>query len=146
MGYPTINEEKEILRQHAAAAHLQPLERITPVMSGDDILDLQEEVKNVRVDEALVNYLMEIVTATRESEMLDLGVSPRASLALFRAAQALAFSEDRAYCIADDIKRLIVPVFGHRIVVNSRYTKRLRQGEDADLVLGEIVRNVKTPL
>jgi MoxR-like ATPase len=100
----------------------------------------------VRVDDVLLDYLMEIVTATRNSEMLDLGVSPRASLALYRAAQALAFTEDRAYCIADDIKRLVIPIFGHRIVINSRYSNRLRGGEDADTLLAEIVRGVKVPI
>jgi MoxR-like ATPase len=143
MGYPSTAEEKVILRQQA---HHHPLEQITPLMSGDDILDLQEEVKNVRMDDVLLDYLMEIVTVTRNSEMLDLGVSPRASLALYRAAQALAFTEDRAYCIADDIKRLIIPIFGHRIVINSRYSNRLRGGEDADTVLAEIIRGVKVPL
>jgi MoxR-like ATPase len=143
MGYPSAAEEKEILRQQA---HHHPLEQITPLMTGDDILDLQEEVKNVRVDDVLLDYLMEIVTVTRNSEMLDLGVSPRASLALYRAAQALAFTEDRAYCIADDIKRLVIPIFGHRIVINSRYSNRLRGGEDADTVLAEIIRGVKIPI
>jgi MoxR-like ATPase len=143
MGYPSAAEEKEILRQQA---HHHPLEQITPLMTGDDVLDLQEEVKNVRVDDVLLDYLMEIVTVTRNSEMLDLGVSPRASLALYRAAQALAFTEDRAYCIADDIKRLVIPIFGHRIVINSRYSNRLRGGEDADTVLAEIIRGVKVPI
>jgi MoxR-like ATPase len=143
MGYPSMAEEKEILRQQA---HHHPLEQITPLMSGDDVLDLQEEVKNVRMDDALLDYLMEIVTVTRNSEMLDLGVSPRASLALYRAAQALAFTQDRAYCIADDIKRLVIPIFGHRIVINSRYANRLRGGEDADTLLAEIIRGVKVPI
>jgi MoxR-like ATPase len=93
-----------------------------------------------------VDYLLEIVAATRRSELLDLGVSPRGSLALHRAAQALALSEDRDYCIADDIKRLVVPVFGHRIVISSRYSSRLRRGEEADAVLTEIVKNVPVPL
>jgi MoxR-like ATPase len=100
----------------------------------------------VRVDDALLDYLMEIVTATRNSEMLALGVSPRGSLALYRAAQAMAFTEDRAYCIADDIKRLVIPVFGHRVAVNPRYTNRLRGGEDGDAALAEILRNVKVPI
>ncbi|MGH9846095.1 MAG: AAA family ATPase, partial [Blastocatellia bacterium] len=106
MGYPSAAEEKQILR---AQTHHHPLERVTPVMSGDDVLDLQEEIRNVRVDDALLDYLMEIVTATRGSEMIELGVSPRGTLALHRAAQALAFTEDRTYCTPDDIKRLILP-------------------------------------
>ncbi len=143
MGYPKAAEEKEILRQQT---HHHPLEQITPLMNADDVLDLQDEIKNVRVDDSLLDYLIEIVTATRNSEMLDFGVSPRGSLALHRAAQALAFTEDRAYCIADDIKRLAIPVFGHRIVIGSRYTNRLRRGENADDVLTEIIKNVKVPL
>ena len=143
MGYPSPDEEKEILRQQT---HHHPLEQITPVMNGDDVLYLQEEIKNVRVDDVLLDYLMEIVVATRNSEMLDFGVSPRGSLALRRAAQALAFIEDRSYCIADDVKRLIIPVFGHRVAVNSRYLSRNGNGADADSVLAEIVRSVRVPI
>lgn len=146
MGYPSAAEEKEILRQHAASANHHPLERIAPVMSGEDVLDLQEEIKNVRVDESLLDYLMEIVAATRKSEMLELGVSPRGSLALHRAAQALAFTEDRAYCIADDIKRLVVPVFAHRVSVNLRYSNRQRGNDVAEFALIEILKSVTVPL
>jgi len=142
MGYPGADEEKEILRRQALR---HPLERITPVMSGDDVLDLQEEVRNVRFGEALLDYLLAIVTATRNSEMLELGVSPRGSLALYRAAQALAFTEDRAYCIADDIKRLVVPVFAHRVALNARYVKRAG-GDQAEAVLSEIIKSVRVPL
>src|SRR5262249_59807704 len=118
MGYPSMDEEKEILRQQT---HHHPLEQITPVMSGDDVLYLQEEIKNVRVDDVLLDYLMEVVAATRNSEMLDFGVSPRGSLALRRAAQAMAFTQDRSYCIADGVKRLIIPLFGPPIPLNSPY-------------------------
>ncbi|MBS1791191.1 MAG: MoxR family ATPase [Acidobacteria bacterium] len=146
MGYPSITEEKEILRQHAALANHHPLEDVAPVMSGDDILDLQEEVKHVRVDDALLDYLMEIVAATRKSDMLELGVSPRGSLALHRAAQALAFTEDRAYCIADDIKRLVIPVFAHRVVITPRYSNRQRLENAAELALAEILKTVRVPI
>ncbi len=146
MGYPSMTQEKEILRQHAALAHHHPLDDLRPVMSGDDVLDLQEEIKNVRVDDVLLDYLMEIVAATRNSEMLELGVSPRGSLALHRAAQALAFTEDRAYCIADDIKRLIVPVFAHRVTVNARYSNRQRTQNAAELALTEIIKTVHVPI
>lgn len=143
MGYPAAADEKQILRSQTLH---HPVETITPLMNADDVLDLQEEVKRVKVDDALVDYLLAIVTATRRSELLDLGVSPRGSLALYRAAQAFALLEDRDYCIADDIKRLVVPVFGHRIVISSRYSSRLRRGEEADAVLTEIVKNVPVPL
>ena len=143
IGYPAPEDEKQILRNHMRR---DPVDEVTPLMSAEDVLDLQEEVKRVRVDDALADYLLEIVAATRRSEVLDLGVSPRGSLALYRAAQALALTEERDYCIADDIKRLVVPVFGHRIVISSRYSSRLRRGEEADAVLAEIVKGVKVPI
>ena len=143
MGYPSINDEKNILRSQARR---HPIDDVAPIMSAEDVLDLQEEVKNVRFDDALVDYVVEIVSATRHSEVLDLGVSPRGSLALYRAAQALAMTEDRDYCVADDVKRLVIPVFSHRIIINSRYSSRLRRGEEADTVLAEIVKNVRVPI
>jgi MoxR-like ATPase len=143
IGYPSSLEEKEILRQQARK---HPIDSVKPLMTAEDVIELQEEVRNVRFDEALLDYLMDIVTATRESEMLELGVSPRGSLSLYRAAQSLAFTEDRDYCITDDIKRLVVPVFGHRIVISSRYANRLRKAEHADSILEDILKNVKVPI
>lgn len=143
MGYPSVEEEKEILRRQA---HRHPIDELTPIMRGEDVLELQEEVKNVRVDDALVDYLMEIVSATRNSEMLELGVSPRGSLTLFRAAQALAFTEERDYCIADDLKRLAIPVFSHRLVMNPRYVNRQGRRDDTEQVLKEILNTVRVPI
>jgi len=94
----------------------------------------------------LIEYLMRIVAATRESEMLDLGVSPRGTLSLFRAAQALALTEERDYCIPDDIKRLVLPVFAHRILVSTRYASSMRRSEEAEAVLTEIMKTVSVPL
>ena len=143
MGYPAAEDEKRILRSQTLG---HPIDEITPVMSAEDVMDLQAEVRRVKVDDSLLDYLMKIVAATRQSELLDLGISPRGSLALYRAAQAYALSEDRDYCLADDIKRLVVPVFSHRIIINSRYSSRLRKGEEADAVLTEIVKNVPVPI
>ncbi len=143
MGYPAAEDEKRILRSQTLG---HPIDEITPVMSAEDVMDLQAEARRVKVDDSLLDYLMKIVAATRQSELLDLGISPRGSLALYRAAQAYALSEDRDYCLADDIKRLVVPVFSHRIIINSRYSSRLRKGEEADAVLTEIVKNVPVPI
>ena len=74
----------------------------------------------VRVDDSLIDYLLKIVAQTRENDALELGISPRGTLALFRSAQALALIDGRDFCIADDIKRLVLPVFAHRVIVNSR--------------------------
>src|SRR5438045_7182067 len=142
IGYPAPADEQLILRDREYA---DPLDELEPVMSAPEVLELQHAVTSVTVDDALVQYLMRIVAATRDSEMLDLGVSPRGTLALFRAAQALALGEDRTYCIPDDIKRLVVPVFAHRIVVSSRFASSLRRSEEAEAVLNEILKTISVP-
>ena len=143
IGYPAAADEQRILRDRE---YRDPLDHLGPVMSAPEVVELQRAVTMVSVDDALVQYLMRIVAATRDSEMLDLGVSPRGTLALFRAAQALALGEDRTYCIPDDIKRLVVPVFAHRIVVSSRFSSSLRRSEEAEAVLNEILKTVSVPL
>ena len=143
IGYPEAEDEKQIIRDRE---HAEPLNDLRPVMTGEEIKELQGAVSEVSVDEALVDYLMRIVAATRDSEMLDLGVSPRGTLALFRAAQALALTEERSYCVPDDIKRLVLPVFAHRLVVSSRFSSSLRRSEEAEAVLREIMKTVSVPL
>lgn len=143
IGYPGVEDERKILRDRERT---NPLNNLQAVMSGEDILELQQQVAEVSVDDALVDYLMRIVTATRETEMLDLGVSPRGTLALFRAAQALALTEERNYCVPDDIKRLVLPVFAHRLLVSSRFSSSLRRSEEAEAVLSEIMKTVSVPL
>ena len=143
MGYPEPEYEKAILRQQSL--HSQ-LDTITPVMHSDDVLALQHEVREVSVDDSLVDYLIRIVRATRQADMLDLGVSPRGSLALYHAAQALAYIEGRDYAIPDDIKRLVIPVCAHRIVVNSRYSTGFRRSDEAEAALQEILKTISVPL
>ncbi|MDX6404577.1 MAG: MoxR-like ATPase [Blastocatellia bacterium] len=143
IGYPGVADEKLILRDRE---HAEPLDELQPVLSAEDILDLQAAVSEVSVDDAIVDYLMRVVAATRASEMLDLGVSPRGTLSLFRAAQALALTEERTYCLPDDIKRLVVPVFAHRITVSSRYSSAMRRSEEAEAVLLEIMKTISVPL
>jgi MoxR-like ATPase len=143
MGYPDAEDEKVILRQQSLNS---PLEHIRPVMTGNDILDLQREVRTVAVEESLVDYLISIVRASRETEILNLGVSPRGSLALFHASQALAYVEGRDFVIPDDIKRLVVPIFAHRIIVNSRFSTGQRRSDEAEAALKEILRNINVPL
>ncbi len=143
MGYPGMEDEKTILRQQTLNS---PIEHLLPVMDGESVLALQREVREVTVDEALLDYLIRVARATRESDILDLGVSPRGSLALYHAAQALAFVEGRDYVIPDDIKRLVAPIFAHRIVVNSRYSTGLRRSDEAEAALQEILKTVNVPL
>jgi MoxR-like ATPase len=143
IGYPGAADERQILRDRE---HSEPLDEMQPVMSAADVLELQQAVSEVSVDDAIVDYLMRIVGATRASEMLDLGVSPRGTLSLFRAAQALALTEERSYCLPDDIKRLVIPVFAHRIAVSSRYSSAMRRSEEAEAVLREIMKTISVPL
>lgn len=143
IGYPGLLDEKQMLRDRE---HAEPLDEVQTVMTAEEILELQRAVAEVTVDDAIVDYLMRIVAATRNSEMLDLGVSPRGTLALFRAAQALALTEERDYCIPDDVKRLVIPIFAHRITVSSRYASAMRRSEEAEAVLHEILKTVSVPL
>jgi MoxR-like ATPase len=107
---------------------------------------MQQAVKQVRVDESLVSYALEIVRRTRESEYLSLGVSPRGSQALYRAAQAMAFLDGRTFCTPEDFKPLAVPVFAHRVAVNGHYASTKKKSEQADEVLREIVESVAVPI
>ena len=143
MGYPGMEDEKTILRQQTLNS---PIDDIVPMMDGENVLGLQREVRDVTVDESLLDYLIRVARATREADILDLGVSPRGSLALYHASQALAFVEGRDYVIPDDIKRLVAPIFAHRIVVNSRYSTGLRRSDEAEAALQEILKTVNVPL
>src|SRR5438270_12029129 len=143
MGYPEAAAEREILRAEAGA---ELLDDMRPVLTGADVLEMQQAVKQIRVDESLVSYALEIVRRTRESEFLSLGVSPRGSQALYRAAQAMAFLDGRSFCTPEDFKPLIVPVFAHRVVVNGLYTSTLKKSEQSDQVLKEIVETVSVPV
>jgi MoxR-like ATPase len=143
MGYPEAAAEREILRAEVGA---ELLDDMRPVLTGADVLEMQQAVKQIRVDESLVSYALEIVRRTRESEFLSLGVSPRGSQALYRAAQAMAFLDGRSFCTPEDFKPLAVPVFAHRVVVNGLYASTLKKSEQSDQVLREIVENVAVPV
>lgn len=143
MGYPENDAEKDILRSQG---RLPGVELIQPVMRSEDILESQAMVSAVRVDDSLLNYIISIVEATRRSEFLLIGASPRGSLALRRAAQALAYFEGRNYCIPDDIKRLVLPVLAHRVVVSSKYSSPYKRSEEAEAILAEILQSVEIPL
>jgi MoxR-like ATPase len=138
-----MQAERQILRSEAGVSHLDD---VRPVLTGAEVIEMQEAVKTVRVDDSLVNYALEIVRRTRESEFLSLGVSPRGSQALYRSAQAMAFIQGRSFCTPEDFKPLVVPVFAHRIVVNGLYASSLKKSEQSDQVLKEIVESVAVPV
>jgi MoxR-like ATPase len=141
IGYPDEAHERIILRGAGAAV----LERLEPVLTAEVVLDLQKQVESVKVDDSLVGYLMAIVNATRTHTALDLGVSPRGSLALLRSAQALALVDGRRYCIPDDIKQLAIPALAHRVLLRARWDAAGNPADDADSVVREILEGVAVP-
>jgi MoxR-like ATPase len=143
MGYPAREAEKEILRNHSGAGGM---DQLAPLMDAADVAAMQETVSRVKVDESLLDYALEIVERTRQTEQLSLGVSPRGAVMLHRAAQARAFLEGRDYCLPDDFKRLILPVFAHRVVVSSRYVSTQKKSEQAEAILREILDTTRVPL
>src|SRR6202167_5186095 len=142
IGYPDAASEREILRNFEMAT----ADSVRPVLSGDDIIRLQASVQRVAVEESLVDYMLAIVEKTRAHESLTLGVSPRGSQALFRAVQALALLEGREYAIPDDVKRLAAPVFGHRVMVNTRAALAQRRSDLGDRIIEEILSLTDVPL
>ncbi|HXJ06816.1 MAG TPA: MoxR family ATPase [Candidatus Acidoferrum sp.] len=143
MGYPSHETEREILRKHI---HDDSLAALEPVADVGDVLEMQESVARVKVDSSLHDYALEIVNRTRKTEQLALGVSPRGTLMLQRAAQARAFLDGRDYCLPDDFKQLAVAVFSHRVVANSRHASLQKKSETTESVLREIVDSVRVPL
>ena len=141
IGYPDEDHERKILRGAGAAL----LDRLPCVLSGDTVLALQAEVETIRVEDSLLGYVMAIVQATRNHHALALGVSPRGSLALVRAARALALTEKRGYCIPDDIKQLAVPALAHRVLMRTRWDSAGDRSDDSEMVIREILQEVPIP-
>jgi MoxR-like ATPase len=141
IGYPDAAAEREILRYSSRSS-----EAVPTVCTADEILALQAQVEQVRCDDSILDYLLAIVERTRSHEALMLGVSPRGSQALFRAAQSRAMIHGRDYLIPDDVKRLAIPVFGHRIVVQPRSALGGRRAEAGGRILEEILTQVDVPL
>jgi len=143
MGYPARASEKEIMKRDGAAALGAMGEA---VMDAADVVRMQEAVGRVRAEEALLDYALAIVERTRSDERIILGVSPRGTVMLHRAAQARAYLDGRDYLVPDDVKRLVVPVFAHRIVLNSRYVSTQRKSEQTESILQEILDSTRVPL
>ena len=140
LGYPHSNEETYILSQYLKQ---NPLDSITPVIDIAEILDLQQQVKNVYIDNTLLNYVVEIINLTRKNENILLGASPRGSLALCKAAQALALMKGRDYVLPEDIKRMIIPTLSHRLILKQE--AKLKKKNVID-ILSSIINSVFVPL
>jgi MoxR-like ATPase len=143
MGYPSLETEKEILRKRSSD---DPLQHLEPVADAQEVIAMQEAASRVLVDSSLLDYALEIVTRTRNSAELALGVSPRGTLMLQRAAQARAYLEGRDFCLPDDFKQLAVPVFAHRVIAGGRQAGLPKKAEWAESLLRDIVESVPVPL
>jgi len=141
MGYPDRECEMEVVRSRAR--DIDP-DSLDPVLTTDEVIAMQDLSEEVGVDEDLVGYILAIAHATRNHDAVRLGVSPRGTRTLYRAAQALALASGRDYCVPDDIKRLAVPVFAHRIIPAS---VGLDDGaEDAAAIIEEILSDIAVPV
>ena len=113
MGYPDLDFERDVLKSHRDG---EPVDQLTPVLSTDDVIQLQQQVRQVKVEASLSDYMLDVVHRTRECPDLSVGVSTRGALLWYRAAQSYAFASGRDYVVPDDIKRLAIPVLSHRVL------------------------------
>ena len=141
IGYPAAADEKAVLRGETAP----PPVGAAPVVLADEVLGVQEAAERVRAEESVLDYLVALVTATRRSPLLALGVSPRGSLALLRAARARALADGRDYLLPDDIKELAGPALGHRVIVKASVPGSAASGMDGEAAIAAILQDVPVP-
>jgi MoxR-like ATPase len=143
IGYPDPAAEKEILKRFSGSDRQRAAKA---VLTPSEVLSLQDEARKIHIDEAILDYMIQIVNRTRRHPQIELGISPRGTAALFRAAQSLAMMEDRGFVIPDDVKRLVHPVFEHRLVLD-RSGSRGRPNAETNVgsVLAEIVAQTPVP-
>ncbi|UZQ84477.1 MoxR family ATPase [Thermoclostridium stercorarium] len=140
MGYPSSEDEVDILYRFK---NENPLNNLEPVADGEQVKELQRQVRDVHVDRSVGEYIVEIVQSTRRVEHVALGCSPRASLYLMRAAQALALYNGRDYVIPDDVKSLVIPVLAHRMVLKQEAKIRKLTAES---ILSDLLKDVRVPV
>jgi len=140
LGYPSVSEENEILLRFQ---HEDPLETLEPVLSSQDLLEMQVACRNVRVEATVRDYIVRVSRATRDHAAVELGASPRGTLFLFKTVQALAALRGRDFVIPDDVKYMAPHVLTHRLIISPQVRLRGRTGED---VVTEVVDGVPVPV
>jgi len=143
IGYPALEEERKVLKRPHS---LHPAETLEAVLSAHEVLALQARVDKVHMEESLTDYLLAIVQATRQSELLSLGVSTRGAMGLSKAAKALAVVRGRDYCLPDDVKELAPIVLSHRVMLNRTHGMRIQSFEQAERMVLDIVETVPVPV
>ena len=143
MGYPSIEDERQLLTRNPS--RMNP-EDLSPVLDREDLLNLQQQVEAVKIEPVLVDYILSVITETRNTDHLELGVSPRGGLILQKAAKASALFHGRNYCIPDDIKELAVPVLAHRVIPKSHHSQPNRRTRDTAAVISNILDAIEIPV
>lgn len=140
MGYPSADEEMKILERTEMQ---NPINNITePVMTVDDIISMQEAVKNIRVTEQVKQYIIRLVSATRDNRNTVLGISPRGSIALYKAAKASAYIYEREYATPDDVKAMAKSVLAHRIILSPQGKSTYGTSEE---LIDDLLKNLEVP-
>lgn len=139
LGYPSIDDEIDVLKQQR---YYHPINRLEQVVSVEEVITAQESIHGVYVADSVFRYMVEIVSKTREHKDVYLGASPRGSLALYKTSQAMALLEGRDYVLPDDVKSLVIPTLGHRIILGPG--ARLRN-LTTDMVIQEVLSDVVVP-
>jgi MoxR-like ATPase len=140
LGYPSEKDENTILIRYERE---DPIESLEPVVAAEDLQIMQSETRSILVEESVREYIVRIVRATREHDAVELGVSPRGTLSLYRTAQALAALRGRTFVIPDDVKYLVPSVLTHRIIISPQTRLRGRRPEE---VVMEVVETVPVPV
>ncbi len=140
LGYPSRDDERRVLENHRER---RPIESLQPAVSAEQVVTLQQAVRNVAIESSIHDYLLDIVHATRNSDELHVGVSTRAAISVTRAAQALAIISGRNFVIPDDIKQLAVPALSHRVIAKGFFHGGQR--EAIERVVRRIVDTVAIP-
>jgi len=150
LGYPSPTDEARVLSERPADTELRDLR---PVLHRDDVVRLQHQVDKVRLEKVLIDYIVQIASATRKREDLQVGLSPRGALALAQAARATAMLDGRDYCVPEDITANILPVCAHRIIAKAYTSTRVRHADDASFppgspqaVLLDVLDSVESPV
>jgi MoxR-like ATPase len=144
IGYPGQEAERRILLESSQGT--APVDGLRPILKAEDVRALQAEVESVRADDALVDYLMEIVRRTRTAGGVRIGVSPRGAIALFRAARAYALTDGRDYLVPDDVRDLVHPCLAHRILPTGASPASAEAHRLAEVLLDEILDQVPVPV
>ena len=139
MGYPDFKSQVDILRDRQK---VNPLDQIQKVIGGEDIIAMQQEVKDIHVEDAILEYVTSLAMATREDEMIRLGVSPRGALAIVRMAKAHAYLDGRNYVTPEDVQKVFIDVCAHRIILNPKARVAELSAED---ILKNVMKRTKSP-